>query len=204
MKFDESLIGLGKHPHGVCLWTKRAILFSSVQEKALRSDKSQPVSRCLVSLLDLYQPQSKCLLNFRKPVFFPPLFFVLISPVGHSFQAHANTTVQLLITYFTLGLCVCVKKKKWKMAFEGAPANGLLVLYTQQHGLTCCATLKKKKPFRIYWLNFTRCWLILIKSLKTWCDVQICKREGLNEVKWRPAKCEPHRHRVDAIGGGSV
>lgn len=34
------------------------------------------------------------------------------------FQTHANTTVQLLITYFTLGLCVCVKKKKWKMAFE--------------------------------------------------------------------------------------
>lgn len=124
MKFDESLIGLGKHPHGVCLWTKRAILFSSVQEKALRSDKSQPVSRCLVSLLDLYQPQSKCLLNFRKPVFFSPFFFLLILPIVHSthththFQTHANTTVQLLITYFTLGLCVCVKKKKWKMAFE--------------------------------------------------------------------------------------
>lgn len=123
MKFDESLIGLGKHPHGVCLWTKRAILFSSVQEKALRSDKSQPVSRCLVSLLDLYQPQSKCLLNFRKPVFFFSLF---LSPdltycpqhTHTHFQTHANTTVQLLITYFTLGLCVCVKKKKWKMAFE--------------------------------------------------------------------------------------
>lgn len=82
--------------------------------------------------------------EFQETCFFSPLFFVLISPIVHSFQTHAHTTVQLLITYFTLGLCVCVKKKKWKMAFEAAPANGLLVLYTQQHGLTCCATLKKK------------------------------------------------------------
>lgn len=48
MEFDESLIGLGKHPHGVSLWTKRAILSSLVVANALRPDKSQQVSRCLV------------------------------------------------------------------------------------------------------------------------------------------------------------
>lgn len=47
MEFDESLIGLGKHPHGVCLRTKEAILSSLVESNALRSDKSRLVSRCL-------------------------------------------------------------------------------------------------------------------------------------------------------------
>lgn len=47
MEFDESLIGLGKHPHGVCLRTKEAILFSLVEANVLRSDKSRLVSRCL-------------------------------------------------------------------------------------------------------------------------------------------------------------
>lgn len=47
MEFDESLIGLGKHPHGVCLRTKGAILSSLVEANALRSDKWL-VSRCLL------------------------------------------------------------------------------------------------------------------------------------------------------------
>lgn len=41
MEFDESQIGLGKHPHGVCLWTKGAILSSLVEANVLRSDKSR-------------------------------------------------------------------------------------------------------------------------------------------------------------------
>lgn len=40
------------------------------------------------------------------------------------------------------------------------------------------------KSLRMHWFNFTRCWLILIKSLKTWCEVQICKHKGFNEVNW--------------------
>lgn len=48
MEFDESLIGLGKHPHGVCLRTKGAILSSLVEANALRSEKSLLVSNCLI------------------------------------------------------------------------------------------------------------------------------------------------------------
>lgn len=47
-EFDDSLIGLGKHPQGVHLRTKRAILSFLVEPSALRSDKSRLVSRCLV------------------------------------------------------------------------------------------------------------------------------------------------------------
>lgn len=50
MEFDESVIGLGKLPHGVCLRTKKAILSSLVRANALRSDKSQLVSGRLVLL----------------------------------------------------------------------------------------------------------------------------------------------------------
>lgn len=48
VEFDESLIGLGKHPHGVCHRTKGAILSSLVEANVLRSDKPRLVSRCLV------------------------------------------------------------------------------------------------------------------------------------------------------------
>lgn len=48
MEFDESLIGLGKHPHGECFRTKRAVLSSLVEANTLRSDKSRLVLRCLV------------------------------------------------------------------------------------------------------------------------------------------------------------
>lgn len=37
MELDESLIGLGKHPHGGCLLTKEVILFSLVEANVLRS-----------------------------------------------------------------------------------------------------------------------------------------------------------------------
>lgn len=46
IELNESLIGLGKHPHGVYLWTKRAILSSLVMANALRPDKSWLASRC--------------------------------------------------------------------------------------------------------------------------------------------------------------
>lgn len=41
MGFDESQIGPGKHPHGVRVWTKGAILFPLVEANVLRSAKSQ-------------------------------------------------------------------------------------------------------------------------------------------------------------------
>lgn len=41
MEFDESQIGLAKHPHGVRLWTKGAILSPLVEANVLRSYKSR-------------------------------------------------------------------------------------------------------------------------------------------------------------------
>lgn len=40
-EFDESQIGLGKHPHGVRVWTKGAILLPLVEANVLRSAESQ-------------------------------------------------------------------------------------------------------------------------------------------------------------------
>lgn len=87
--------------------------------------------------------------EFQETCFFSPFFFLLILPIVHSthththFQTHANTTVQLLITYFTLGLCVCVKKKKWKMAFE--PQLMDYLCYTLSSMDLHAVLLKKKK-----------------------------------------------------------
>lgn len=40
-EFDESQIGLGKHPHGGRVWTKGAILFPLVEANVLRFVESR-------------------------------------------------------------------------------------------------------------------------------------------------------------------
>lgn len=106
-EFDESLIGLGKHPQGVCLRTKRAILSFLVEASALRSDKSRLVS----GYLGLAQSESKTWCDSRGAQGYINLNLNVHRISRNHFALPLNILFQQSTKYFTFAVIEHTKKK---------------------------------------------------------------------------------------------